>query len=159
MRDYAVQHMPPIFGQVSPDDQARLQETMWQATTETGSSIAGTALLALLDLSQSGSSLDQGRIVQIALNVANNNQGGELSRITAVEVCGRMQVEQALPVVEQLAQTAQSMPLRIAATAALGDLGDPSATETLTNLANSSDRRQAFAAQSALNRLVKRAGY
>jgi len=71
---------------------------------------------------------------------------------------GRLRVGQALPVVEQLAQTAPSMPLRIAATAALGDLGDPAATETLTNLVNSSDQRQAFAARAALKRLDRQGG-
>jgi hypothetical protein len=177
MRDYAVQQMPPIYDRVSSESQATLNETMWQATEETGSSIAGTALLALLEVAgprpSSGDVVgappaavasavpadDYARLAQAALRLASNDRCGELARITAVSVCGRMQVEQALPVVEQLAQTAPSMPLRIAATAALGDLGDPAATETLTNLVNSSDQRQAFAAQSALNRLATRSGY
>ncbi len=59
MRDYAVQHMAPAYERAAPEDRAKLQAAIWDATGETDTSIAGTALLALLDLSQSGSSLDR----------------------------------------------------------------------------------------------------
>jgi len=156
MRDYAVQHMAPAYERADAENQAKLQAAMWQATTETDTSIAGTALLALLDMSQSGSSLDRGRIAKTASNLAMDNQCGELSRITAVQVCGRMNVGQALPVIEQLAQQADSIPLRIAATAALGDMGRPDNTGLLNRLAASAEPRQVLAAQSALRRLTQR---
>jgi hypothetical protein len=168
-RDYAVQHMAPVYERVSASEQAKLQAALWQATTETDTSIAGTALLALLGVvGGSGSVLidsgadatervppvDKVRLAQTALKLAANDRCGELARITAVQVCGRMAVEQALPVVQQLAQEAQSMPLRIAATAALGDFRVPAATNLLVGLAESSDPRQALAAQSALRRFT-----
>lgn len=175
MRDYAVQHMAPVYGRANPEEQARLQTALWQATTETGTSIAGTALLALFDvvstegrarppgapLSSSDAStkpVDPARLADTALKLAANDRCGELARITAVQVCGRMQIEQALPVVQQLAQEAPSLPLRIAATATLGDLGNMGVTNILARLVASADPPQALAAQSALQRISKQTG-
>jgi hypothetical protein len=153
-RDYAVQHMAPSYERANAEEQARLQAALWQATTETATSIGGTAMLALMDVAQVDSSLDRNRLAQIALESAANDRCGELARITAVQVCGRMAVQQALPVVEQLTQEAQNMPLRIAATAALGNYGTPEASNLLARVAASADPRQALAAQSALRRFA-----
>lgn len=154
MRDYAVQHMPPIYSRVAPQHRTKLRNALWQATGETDSSIAGTALLALLDIAQSDPAVDTQRLAKTALKLASDDRSGELCRITAVQVCGRMQVAGGLPVVEQLAQTATNMPLRIAATAALADYGTPATTGLLMGLAKSPDARQALAAKSALHRIA-----
>ena len=182
MRDYAVQHMAPAYERVSPPEQAKLQAALWRATAETDTSIAGTALLALLEVvggsgsvltdsglrraaevataTQAGADatervppVDKVRLAQTALNLAADDRCGELARITAVQVCGRLGVGQALPIIEQLSQEAESIPLRIAATAALGDYATLDAINVLSRVANSSDSRQALAAQSALNRI------
>ena len=155
MRDYAVQHMAPAYERVSPKEQAKLREALWQATTETDTSIAGTALLSLLDVSQTNPSIDQRLVAQAAFNLAADDRYGELTRITAVQACGRLKVDAAWPVIVQLAQEAESVPLRIAATAALGDLGRAEAKPLLKRLANSSEPRQSLAAQSALQRLAR----
>ena len=162
MRDYALQHMTPAYGQVSDQEKANLRNALWQAVGETDTSIAGTALLALLDISggqspaaagsPSTTGIDRAQLGQTALKLATDDNCGQLARITAVQVCGRMQIEQALPVLEQLAQTAPSIPLRIAATAALGDIGGTEAVQLLQRLAESPEPRQALAAQSALLR-------
>jgi hypothetical protein len=172
MRDYALQYMPSVYDRANSVEKSNLGNALWQAVKETNGTIAGTALLALLDISGGSdssvasddttgngtspdSTVGRAQLAQTALKLVSDDRGGELSRITAVQVCGRMQVEQALPVMEQLAQTAPSIPLRIAATAALGDLGDPAATDTLQSLVVSADPRQTLAAQSALNRLTR----
>ena len=161
MRDYAVQHMAPAYERVSDQEKANLRDTLWQATGETDTSIAGTALLALLDvvgpIASSGddAAANHARLADTAFKLAADDHCGELARITAVQVCGRMQIEQALPVLEQLAQTAPSIPLRIAATAALGDIGGTEAVQLLQRLAESPEPRQALAAQSALVRLAR----
>ena len=171
MRDYALQYIPSVYERANTEEKTNLCTALWQALGETDSSIAGTSLLALLGISGGsgtdvsfantvdngvGASSTSGRaqLAQAAFKLANDDHCGELSRITAVQVCGRMKVEQALSVIEQLAQNAQTMPLRIAATAALGDLGNPAATDILKSLAVNSDPRQVPAAQSALNRLA-----
>ena len=122
MRDYAIQHMNPAYAQGGPEGKAALQQALWQATSETDSSIAGTALLALDDLAESNAEFDRDKIARTALKLANDDQCGELARITAVQICGRMGVTQAASVTLQLAQQAGSIPLRIAAIAALGDV-------------------------------------
>jgi hypothetical protein len=154
-RDYAVQHMAPAHERATAGDQRKLQATLWQATGETDSSIAGTALLALLYASANSPSIDQEQIARTALRLATDGRCGELARITAVQVCGRLRAEQALPVVQQLAETAESIPLRIAATAALGDYASKSAMATLTRLAVTSDARQSAAVQAALHRVTR----
>ena len=158
MRDYAVQHMAPPYERVSDQEKTNLRDALWQATGETDTSIACTALLALLDVvgpmpsSGDDATANRSRLADTAFKLAADDHCGELARITAVQVCGRMQIEQALPVIEQLAQTAPSIPLRIAATAALGDIGGTEAMQLLQRLAQSPEPRQALAAQSALSR-------
>jgi hypothetical protein len=162
MRDYALQHIPPVYQRANTQEKLDLQNVLWQATAETDSSIAGTSLLTLLELTAADPAVDRGRVADAALKLAADNRTGELSRITAVQVCGRMNVDQALPVVEQLAQEAPSMPLRIAATAALGDYAMNAAppvsadiNSLLVRVAASSEPRQTLAAQSALHRIAQ----
>jgi len=158
LRDYAVQHMAPVYVRVDANEQAGLQAALWQAVGETDTSIAGTALLALCELAQTNPEFDKSRIAEAALKLAGDEQSGELARITAVQMCGRMGVTSAAPVVLQLAQNSGSVPLRIAAIAALGDVGDGETQPFLLQLAGGSDERLKPAAESALKRLQKRLG-
>jgi hypothetical protein len=166
MRDYAVQHMTPLYGKMSAEDQAAVRQSLWQATQETDSTIAGTALLALLRLAQPGpavspdlsNGIDVGQIAAAAYKLAADDRCGKLSRTTAVQVCGQLHVAEALPVIEQLSKNAPDLVLRVAATAALGDIGGAEAIQTLTSLTSSPDQLQVVASKAALNRLVKRTG-
>lgn len=158
MRDYAIQHMNPAYDRASTDDKAALNQALWQAAGETDSSIAGTALLALSDLAQSNAEFDRNQIAQTALKLAGDDSCGELARITAVQLCGQMGVPQASALIQQLAQQAGSIPLRISAIAALGDLGDQGAETFLQEIAAGSEDRLKPAAETALKRLKKRLG-
>lgn len=176
LRDYALQHMPVAYEKMTDEEKASLNEAMWQATAETDSSIAGTALLALLDvvgptppsgdvvgsLTASVASAapvdDRTRLAQTALRLASDERCGELARITAVSVCGRLGIREALPAITQSAQSAPSIPLRIAAIAALGDMGDRQAEAFLRQVAQSSETRLSGAAEAALKRVQKRLG-
>ena len=158
MRDYAIQHMNPAYAQANAEEKAALRQALWQATGETDSSIAGTALLALNDLSQNNTEFEKNKITEAALKLVSNEQCGELARITAVQICGRTSATQAEPLVLQLAQSAGSIPLRITAIAALGDLGDRSVENFLQQIAAGNEDRLKPAAESALKRLNKRLG-
>jgi len=162
MRDYAIQHMAPIYERVGSEEQAGLRNALWQATGEADSGIAGTALLALLTISETNPTVDQGGLADTAFNLAADGNTSELTRITAVQVCARLGVQKALPDIERLSQQSPSMPLRIAATAALGDYammnnnpGSADVENLLTNLAQSSDSRQTVAAEAALRRIAR----
>ena len=158
MRDYAIQHMNPAYAQANTDEKESLRQALWQATDETDGSIAGTALLALNDLSQNNTEFEKNKITEVALKLAGNEQCGELARITAVQICGRADATQAVPQVLELAQSAGSIPLRISAIAALGDLGDRSVETFLQQIAAGNEERLKPAAESALKRLNKRLG-
>jgi hypothetical protein len=154
--------MVPVYERVSAVQQALLRGALWQATDETDSSVAGTALLGLLSIGQADSLVDGERLANTALKLAADDRCGELTRITAVQVCGRMGVRQSLPVVEQLTQQSPSISLRIAATAALGDYAinvgkgeSAEAANLLKRIAESSDPRQGLAAESALRRITR----
>jgi hypothetical protein len=158
MRDYAIQHMNPAYAQAGAEEKSSLQQVLWQATGETDSSIAGTALLALNNLAQDNAEFDKEKITETALKLAGDEQCGELARITAVQICGQTGATQAAPLVLQLAQSAGSIPLRITAIAALGDLGDRSVETFLQQIAAGNEDRLKPAAESALKRLNKRLG-
>jgi HEAT repeat protein len=158
MRDYAVQHMRPAYVQAGPEQRDLLQQALWNAATETDSSVAGTALLALQSLGHEYKEIDADRLGAVSLNLAGEGRCGELSRITAVQVCGRLGLKQAAPLLTQLAQDADSIPLRIASIAALGDVGDEAARTWLQQLAGQADPRLRPALQTALNKLNRRQG-
>jgi hypothetical protein len=166
MRDYAVQHMAAVYGRLDPAEKVSVQQALSQAAGETDSSIAGTALLAMLRMtkptagslpstSQAPRTMDRKHLADTALKLAADNNCGALSRITAVQVCGMLKVDGAFPVIEELAQGSPSMPLRVAATAALGDLGKAEAAPILEQFITSADPQQALAARSAMVRLAK----
>lgn len=172
MRDYAVQHLPNAYAEMTSADQTSVRQALWQATGETDSSIAGTALLALLAMTGgTGStstttvgapvpadSTDRAQLTQTVLRLTGDEHCGELSRIAAISMCGRLGVQDALPVVTQLAQNAPSVPLRIVAIAALGDLGGQPAVTILEQLSQSPETRLRPAVASALQRLKQRMG-
>ena len=184
MRDYAVQHIPPIYGKLSAPDRATLQTTLWEATSETDGTIAGTSLLALLavtaaapdgsprlasaetvsSVSPSGDSsgftteIDRGRLAETVLRLASDKHCGELSQLTALSVCGRLKIAASLPVVTDVARRGSDVTLRLAAIAALGDLGEATTVGLLEELSQGSETRLRVAAKAALGRLKKRVG-
>lgn len=158
MRDYAVQHITPVYARAGAEEKAILQQTLWQAAAETDSSIAGTALLALRDLAQDNHEFDKTQLGEAALKLAGDDLCGELSRITALQICGRMGINQAAPLALQLVRKTESVPLQIAAIATLGDVGDEAARQLLRQLATQSEPRLRPALETALKKMNGRLG-
>lgn len=168
LRDYAVQHMVAFYEQMAkvPDDGqltkqndlSKVQGTLWEALNETDTSIAGTALLGLEQLSEEGVEFDQNRIAAKALQLAGGNGTGELTRITAFQVCARLQVPDALPLLEQAASQGQSVSLRISAIGALGTMGNAQAVPLLNSLLNGTEERLKLPAQQALTQIELKQG-
>jgi hypothetical protein len=153
IRDYAVQHLASWYP-AAPDPQ-QVENTLWEAVQETGSSIAGTALLGLYHLSESDSRFDRLRIGKAALQMALSEDCGDLSRITAVQVCGRMGITDVRPTAMALARAGRELPLRLASVATLGDLGDERALTDL--MGKESSPLLKAACESALKKIRKRA--
>ncbi len=169
LRDYAIQHLATYYRQMTvatgvdnqtrSDELRQAQQVMWAALANTDSSIAGTALLGLERLSQEGyPGLDQQKIAEAALSLAQDDGVGELSRITAFQVCASLNVTNALPFVLGAAEQGETMPLRISAIAALGSLGGPKQEPFLYSLTQGNDNWLKLPAQRALNQLKQRFG-
>lgn len=134
LRDYALQHLVPYYQLAEqtkakdPETQKaeleRVQDVMWQALSETDSTIAGTALLDLSYLALGNRpEFDRNRIAAKALELAQTEGGGELTRITALQVCVDIGNEDALPVAMDIVQSGATVSLRISAVAVLGAFG------------------------------------
>src|SRR5205085_2658349 len=102
-----------------------IQRIFWEALRESDNSIAGTALLGLFHLSREmPSDFDEKSIARAALQLAGGDGVGELSRITAFQICARLNLPGALPAIWQAARSGETVPLQISAISALGALGD-----------------------------------
>jgi hypothetical protein len=167
LRDYAVQHVSAFYRQMamapgmdSParnDELNQAQRILWAAVNDTDSSISGTAMLGLSQLSQGGwPGLDADKIGSTALKLAGDNNAGELTRITAFQVCANLGVKDALGVVWVAAQQGDTESVRISAIAALGALGGAGQLPFLNDVLQGDDERLKPAAQGALNRIEQR---
>jgi len=152
-RDYCIQHLGGCFARVAvAADQQAARDVLWAATGERVGGIGGTALLALCtNVGQAG--IERDRLAARAYELAADGQTGELTRITALQICARLGERRILPVARTLAQSARSVPLRMSAVAAVGTLGEPADRAVLEGYARSDDVRLRTAAVSALKRL------
>ncbi len=173
VRDYALQHlrtwywrnaergahaeMRDAVERIPPEAQREpARDAFWQALAETDSSIAGTALLALRELSSLDPAVEAEAVREAALRLAAGSRHGPLARITALQVCARMGVAEALPLAEKLARESEHLPLRIAAIAALGQLGGAPEVTILENLAATSPQNLQPALGAAITSLRAR---
>ena len=149
VRDYAVQHLSSI--DPSQADRRIIVNALWGAISEDQSSIAGTALLGLIRLSKEWpAEVEVDKIRRAAYRLASDEHCGELSRITALQVCGQMREKNALSLAVRLAEETKSIALQTAAIAAMGMLGDGATQELLQQYATNENPRLAVAGQAAL---------
>lgn len=161
IRDYAVQHLGAYYEQVAGQGnnaqiQAAVQNTLWAATLETSDSIGGTALLALTRLSREYDGFDQGKIAATALQLAKDDTAGELTHITAFQVCAQLGVTNALPVVLTAAQKGETVSVQLSAIGTLGQVGGPDQIPFLKSLLVGPEERLKPAAQHALYQISLR---
>lgn len=153
MRDYAIQHLGAWY----PLAQHKhiIRQTLWQACDQTGNSIAGTALLALHRLASKSYPVDREKLAQAALKVARS-QGSPLSRLTALRICGELQIREAGEVSRKLLHGSGDLSLKLAAIATLGEVGSEGDASLLEGYLT--HPRLSFAAEKALAHLNKRFG-
>ncbi len=151
-RDYCIQHLAQIYPQTAAPEQASSRATMWAATDETGTTIAGTALIGLArNIDQPGFNRDQ--IASKALLYATDANMDDMTRLTAIQVCALLKDDRVLPVARELAASNAAATLRMSAIAAIGSLGTSADRDLLNQYATASDVRLRTAATSALKRL------
>ncbi|HET7626064.1 MAG TPA: hypothetical protein VFM25_12445 [Verrucomicrobiae bacterium] len=164
IRDYALQHLIEFYQraaeshetEISQQDWRRFTDLLWRAVKDTtDSSIAGTALLGLSRLSDMQSRIDRERVSEIALKLVEDAGMDQFTRITALQVCARMSVTNALPAIWQVARYGETLPARISAIGALGVLGQSDAKPFLNELLNGEAESLKPAAEQALLRITK----
>lgn len=158
-RDYSLQYLAQYYEEVlTPDSQevAEITNTYAVALDARSEKFAGTALIAVERLSRDHAEFDRQAIGDTALKMAISGNTCHDSRITALRVCAMMNKVEVLPQARILAQTGATMPVRLAAIATVGDLGDESDLEYIESLAASDDRRLQRASKTASESLKKR---
>ena len=168
IRDYAVQHLcllserlnePIGWGADQVNSQRNLiQQALWEAANKPESSIAGTALLGLARLSETDTSVDPKRLTDLALNRARAVDTQEATRITALQVCARLQIKEALPLLVTAAERESGVSLRISAIGALGLMGGEREIAVLERIAQNNNPRLAVATAAAVKRIRQRLG-
>jgi hypothetical protein len=94
-----------------------------------------------------------------AWQVASADDAHVLSRITALQVCGKLGHREALPLALQIATDSQAhMTLRTSAIATIGDLGAEPERTLLASLAEQSPQRLKVAIEAAISRIEGKRG-
>ncbi len=174
MRDYAIQHLQPLYKKLDTNSQTLIRSVLWQATDETTNSIAGTAMFALLKIMgktvnsvvkddtktspNTITAIERTRLEQTALRIALDSTSGQLARTAAISVCGRLKVKESLPLAVELAQSSTIYPMRLAAIATLGEIGGIDVLGTLRYIADGPDQRLKLSALSAIYKVQARLG-
>jgi len=164
LRDYAVQHVAAFYRQMADapgldptvlaTGLSSAQSLLWEALSESDTSIAGTGLLGLTHLSQQGfADVDRAKIEEAAYNLATRNDVGELTKITAIQVCASLGVKDALTVALGAAQGGETASVKISGIGALGLLGGEDQIPFLNSLLTGEDNRLQQAARAALGRI------
>ena len=164
-RDFCVQHFALYYeqkwgsaldsGAVAPDKQSILQAYQ-EALLETDSSIAGTALLGLERLSRKYKEIDRDQVAKQALDIAFKEQADLRSRIASVQVSGLMDKKEILPLVRNLAQSSDSLPLRLASISTIGLVGCQEDMALLQELEAKKDKNLSIAVNSAKQKLKQK---
>jgi hypothetical protein len=172
MRDYAVQHLGQwvsprgaALGQPSETNQAIVRETaetfakLITDPANSHSTIPGTTLMLLIDMRGGGVPEEIINPVIDSINpwftatLADTNQTSKITRISAINAIGMLQLKTFRPEIRSLATSETADPsLRLNSIAALGQIGDADDIPTLETIAKTDPRLQ-HAALAALDKL------
>lgn len=162
VRDYALQHLFTWYEEMPGGAKnlggekalGRMTGIFWQALKESDSEIAGTALLGLCYLTEQKLFSDRERLSMDALAIVQNDRASVQSRLTALQVCARLGLKEAVPIALELAQGAKSLPIRCSAIAALGSLGGETELATLKSMIKGSNADLELAIARAIDQLM-----
>jgi hypothetical protein len=154
LRDYALQHLSPWYSKVDGRERKQIVAELLAAAQDAGQSFAGTALLALSRIRQEEPTVEIPELAERIQHLITDTPGNLLARISAVQLVGEFQIEQARDPIRGIAvDDAQATGLRLAAIAALGSVGTHEESACLREIAAGNDQRLKMAAIAALRRL------
>jgi hypothetical protein len=159
LRDYAIQHLVSSASRqtnINSQEAELNRQTLWDAVGERGSSIAGTALLALQRMASHDPTIDPNQLAAQARAVVEDPAASELARVSAIQVCAAQNLTAALPTLRNLAaQEHGSVPVRISAVGALGQLGSDGELAFLQSIQPTAARHLQPAIRSACTALAR----
>lgn len=166
LKDYCLQHFAAYYDRKWPaniqksvdSERQEMLSTYRAALSNTTGSLAGTALIGMLSLSEKHSEIDRDEVGRHAQELAARVQYGVMTRVTAMQVCGRVGNSNILTIARIEAQSAASVQLRMASIATLGDLGDRADVELLASLSADAEDRVRLSSLSAQKRLLAQLG-
>lgn len=164
-RNYCIQFMKPFYEKQAnvlgytyqssddeiPSELKVIQDALWISLVERENSNAGTALLALIQLSKEYAEIDKESVRMATIDLAKDNSATLANRVTALRLCGNEKNDSILPLARSLALDADSTMLRCAAVATLGDIGSDEDLVLLKSLVASPDERISSVARCALD--------
>lgn len=162
-RDFCVQHFAVYYekkkglleGNTQDDaDIVELRKSYSDAFEEYDSSIAGTALLGIERLTRAYDEFDKVEISRKALDIAANKKAHIRSRISAIQVAGRMGNQDVLPLAKEIVNTPSSLPFQLSAIATIGFVGSRDDIQFLDNLIGNGNKYIQKAAKSAKSKLL-----
>ena len=164
IRDYALQHLFTLFERLGDapqrqevlDTREALRTTFRNALGEKDSSIAGTALVGLARLANQSSEFSKAQIGADALRLVRDENVGELTRISALQVCGQLNQVGAAAYALALAERGTTVSIQISAIGTLGMLGGPGEATFLERFTKGENERLRPAAATALQTLKRR---
>lgn len=132
-RMYILQHLRPWYEE-KEYDRDRIRQLFYDALEETDNGIAGTSLLALNSLSTDFNDFDTDLIATAAAKIAESTSSSTLSRISAIQICGQMNLIKTRKFMKELLQQEQLTSVKLAAIATLGDIGTQQDIDFLTSI-------------------------
>lgn len=158
-RNFCVQHFELLYRKKWPnnstgggDEERRaMKDAYSEAVREAGNSIAGTALLGLVRLSEDYPEFEKSSIMRDAVSIAANQGADQRSRIAALQVAGRLGCVDILPVARSVVASGAGVSFRMAAIATLGEVGKSEDKDVLRQIMTGSDPYLQKAATKALN--------
>lgn len=168
IRDYALQHLGTFAERLNEpldwpageakNQQETIKQLLWGMASDTQSAMAGTALLGLTRLASTGAGVDTKLVGTQALKLAADSEANPASRVTALQVCARLRVTEALPLITQAAEKEPNLGLRISAIAAAGQMGGNHELEMLRRVIQENNPGLQPALGAALAQIERRVG-
>ena len=157
IKDYALQHLLAYAEfRMEPGERLALIDSIWPAVQAGGHSLPGTYLLALLHTPSREGWPTKADTSERAWKLLQDDQTHILSQITALQTCGQLGHQPALPMaLEIAADTKAHMSLRTAAIATIGNLGSSTEQTYLKDLNKKIPKRLQVAVSAALRKLEK----
>ncbi len=153
LRGYAVQHLRTAY-EVPEVDKELVKEGLYLSLEDTQSDVAGTAILGLVNLSKKDpDGFDTELITRSALALATDSSTSTTSRLTAIECCAQLGLQDVLPTARSIVSSSgEPVAHKLPAIRAIGLVGGQEDLEILQKLPKNKYLQKAIdAAINAIN--------